>query len=78
MQIMKTTAKTAIRVMSGKRVSGHEYLFLSFIRSILENKEMPYTPEEAYDATITFLEVLQRLSTNGARALLGSSSRNKI
>lgn len=67
MQIMKTTAKTAIRAMSGKRISGHEYLFSSFIRSILENKEMPYTPEEAYDATITFLEVLQRLTTNSTK-----------
>jgi len=68
MQIMKTTAKTAIRATSGKSVSGHEYLFSSFIRSILENKEMPYTPEEAYESTISFLEVLQRLGTNGTRA----------
>jgi len=68
MQITKTSAMTAIRTMLGKSMSGHEYLFSLFIRSILENKEMPYTPEEAYDATITFLEVLQRLSTNGARA----------
>ena len=63
MQIIKSTGKTASRVMSGKMISGHEYLFSSFIRSILENKEMPYTPEEAYDATITCYEVLQRLST---------------
>jgi len=64
MQITKTTAKTAIKSMLGKSLSGHEYLFSSFIQSISENKKMPYTPEEAYDATITFLEVLQRLNTN--------------
>ena len=69
MQIMQTSAMTAIKAMSGKTISGHEYLFSSFIQSILENKEIPYTPEEAYDATITFLEVLQRMSTNAARAL---------
>ncbi len=68
MQIMNSTAKTAIRVMSGKMISGHEYLLSSFIRSILENTEMPYAPEEAYDATITTLQVLQRLRSNNPHA----------
>jgi predicted dehydrogenase len=59
--LIKGTIQKTIRTVLGKNDTGHEYLFTSFIQSILENREMPYTPEEAYDATITFLEVLQRI-----------------
>ena len=42
--------------------SGHTYLFEAFINSILNQSDLPYTPEEAYDATITFLKVINRIS----------------
>lgn len=61
MQIMKSLVKNTIRTVLGRNKSGHEYLFSAFIQTILKNKEMPYDPEEGYDATITFLEVLQKI-----------------
>jgi predicted dehydrogenase len=61
-QVMESLFKETIRTMLGKNKSGHEYLFSSFIQSILKNEKNAYAPEEAYDATITFLEVLRRLS----------------
>ncbi|MGB9622306.1 MAG: Gfo/Idh/MocA family protein [Candidatus Bathyarchaeia archaeon] len=61
-QIMGTLVKETAMAMTGKGKSGHYYLFSALVQAILENKDMPYTPEEAFDATITFLEVLQKLS----------------
>jgi len=63
-QIMKSLIKETIRTIFSKNKSGHEYIFSSFIQSILKGEKMTYSPEEAYDATITFLEVLKRLSRN--------------
>jgi len=61
MQILKSTAGNAFKVMTDKWKLGHENLFRLFVDSILKGKEMPYTPEEAFEANKTFLEVLERL-----------------
>ncbi|MCX8178145.1 MAG: Gfo/Idh/MocA family oxidoreductase [Candidatus Bathyarchaeota archaeon] len=58
----KSISNRAARAFLNKRESGHRYLFKSFIDSISEEKETPYSPEEAYDATKTFLEILEILS----------------
>jgi predicted dehydrogenase len=63
MQIAKSLVKETIRTALSKTKSGHEYIFSTFIQSITENKELLYTPEEAFDATVTFLEALRKLST---------------
>ena len=60
-QILKSTAENAFKVLTGKWRLGHENLFRFFVNSILEDKEMPYTPEEAFEANKTFLDVLRRL-----------------
>jgi predicted dehydrogenase len=61
MQVAKFLMKLTIMTMTGKKMSGHEYLLSSFIKSILNNEKMPYDPEEAYDATITSLEILKKI-----------------
>jgi len=61
MQIAKSLSKEALRTILNKNKSGHEYLLSAFVNAILKNERMPYDPEEAYDATITFLKVLQNL-----------------
>jgi len=63
-QIIGAIVNEAIITITGKSTSSHHYLFSALVEAILENKEIPYTPEEAYDATITFLEVLQRLNAH--------------
>lgn len=61
MQILKSVAKNAFEVLNGKWTSGHENLFRLLVNSILKNEEIPYSPEEAFEANKTFLEVLKRL-----------------
>lgn len=62
LQIAKSLFKETLRAILSKNKSGHEYLFSSFTRAILWGEKMPYAPEEAYDATITFLKVLQNIN----------------
>jgi predicted dehydrogenase len=62
-QIIRSMSKEAVMTVIDKNRSGHYYLFSAFIEAILKSKEIPYTPYEAYDATMTFLEVLQRLQS---------------
>jgi len=62
LQILKSTGKNSLKLLAGKRKSGHENIFEFFVDSILEDKEMPYAPEEAYEANKTFLEVLGMLN----------------
>ena len=61
MQLLGSTVKNALEVFAGKWKSGHENLFRLFIDSILENEEVPYSLEEAFEANKTFLEILKRL-----------------
>ncbi|MBN1761694.1 MAG: Gfo/Idh/MocA family oxidoreductase [Methanomicrobia archaeon] len=60
-QTIGSTTKNAFNVLRGKWKSGHENLFRFFVDSISEDKEMPYTPEEAFEANRTFLEVLEKI-----------------
>jgi len=60
-QMLKSTAENAFKVLTGKWKLGHENLFRLFVDSILKGKEIPYTPEEAFEANKTFLEVLEKL-----------------
>jgi len=66
LQIMKSTGKNAARVIGGRQKSGHENLFRSFVSSILQREEMPYTTEEACEAHKTFVEALDRLDKASA------------
>lgn len=59
-QVLKSTTENMVKVLAGKWRLGHENLFRFFVNSILEDKEMPYTPEEAFEANKTFLDVLKR------------------
>jgi predicted dehydrogenase len=61
MQLLKSMAKNALEVVTGKWRLGHENLFRFFVNSILKGNEVPYSPEEAFEANKTFLEVLKRL-----------------
>jgi predicted dehydrogenase len=61
MQIMKSTASNVLEVVTGKWRTGHENTFICFAESILENKNLPYTPEEAFEANKVFLEILEKL-----------------
>jgi len=60
-QILESTGKNALKVLAGRWKPGHENLFRFFVDSVLKDKEMPYTLEEAYEANKTFLKVLERL-----------------
>ena len=62
MQLLKSMAKNALEVATGKWRLGHENLFRLFVNSILKGDGVPYSPEEAFEANKTFLEVLGRLS----------------
>jgi predicted dehydrogenase len=62
MQMLKSTAKNALEVVTSKWRFGHENLFRLFIDSISRGEEVPYSQEEAFEANKTFLEVLKRLS----------------
>lgn len=50
--------ETAIR---GRPKTGHAVYFSLFIDSLVNNKELPLTPEEAYEANKIFLKVLSEL-----------------
>jgi predicted dehydrogenase len=62
MQLLGSAVKNALEVVTGKWRLGHENLFRLFVNSILKGDEVPYSPEEAFEANKTFLEVLGRLS----------------
>jgi predicted dehydrogenase len=61
MQVLKSTMKNALEVVTGKWKLGHENLFRLFVNSILKGGEVPYPPEEAFEANKTFLEILERI-----------------
>lgn len=60
-QIVGSTFKNSIEVLTRRRKMAHELLFKSFINQILNGEKMPYTVEEAYTSTRTFLEILYQL-----------------
>jgi hypothetical protein len=62
MQVLSSVAETGFDVLLGRWKSGHEVLFEYFLRSISEDAPLPYSPEEAYEATKTFLEVIGKLT----------------
>jgi len=45
-----------------RKKSGHAYIFKAFVNNILNQGDLPYAPEEAYDATITFLKAINQIS----------------
>jgi len=61
MQLLGSTVKNGLEVVTGKWRLGHENLFRLFVNSISKGNEVPYSPEEAFEANKTFLEVLKRL-----------------
>jgi predicted dehydrogenase len=61
MQLLGSAVKNALEVVTGKWRLGHENLFRLFVNSISKGNEVPYSPEEAFEANKTFLEVLKRL-----------------
>jgi predicted dehydrogenase len=60
--ILSSTMSNMIEVLGNRRTTGHETIFRSLVASILEGAEMPYTAQEAYEANLTFLQVLSRLN----------------
>ena len=60
-QVLKSTIENIFKVLTNRWKSGHETLFKLFVDSILKNRNMPYTPEEAFEANKIFLEILRRL-----------------
>ena len=60
-QILGSTFKNSIDVLTRRRKMAHELLFRSFINQILNGERMPYTVEEAYTSTRTFLEIIYQL-----------------
>jgi len=60
-QTIKSTARNSFKVLLGRWKSGHETLLRGFVKSIIENVEEPYSPGEAYEATETFLRILEKL-----------------
>ncbi|MCS7109373.1 MAG: Gfo/Idh/MocA family oxidoreductase, partial [Candidatus Micrarchaeota archaeon] len=60
-QALYSTLKNVFKVLTNKWRSGHEVLFTLFVASLTKNSKIPYTPEEAFEATKTFLKVLEKL-----------------
>ena len=62
-QLLKSTAENFLRVINGGLKIGHEEIFRLFLDSVKNNKELPLplTPEEAYQANRTYLQVLEKL-----------------
>jgi hypothetical protein len=56
-QMIGSNLNLAVQYALRRYRSGHE----EFFRAIFGGERMPYTPEEAYDSTITYLECLQQL-----------------
>lgn len=62
-QILTSTMGNTVKVIRGEWKLGHENLFRFFLDSMLsEEVKLPYTPEEAFEANKTFLEVLNNIS----------------
>ncbi len=59
-QVLTSTFRNFTDFITGKRRRAHELLFLSFSDYLLNGKEMPYTVEEAYSSTKTFLEIINK------------------
>lgn len=60
-QILSSTFRNFTDFITGKRKRAHELLFRSFIEYLLNDVDMPYTVEEAYSSTRTFLEIINTL-----------------
>jgi hypothetical protein len=60
-QGIKTPFNIWGKLLTKRWESGHEVIFGSFVNALLNNAELPYTPEEAFEATKVFLEVVDKL-----------------
>lgn len=60
--MLTSTINNVIDVLGPGRTTGHETIFRDFVGSILDGGEMPYLPQESYEANKIFLEVLSRLT----------------
>lgn len=60
-QILSSTFRNFTDFITGKRKRAHQVLFKSFTEYLLNDGEMPYSVEEAYSSTKTFLEIINTL-----------------
>ena len=61
-QSIKTPLNIWSKLLTKRWKSGHEMIFRSFVNALINSMELPYTPEEAFEATKVFLEVIDKLS----------------
>jgi predicted dehydrogenase len=61
LQSIKAPFNIFSKILAKRWKCGHEVLFSIFIDSIINNAEVPYTPEEAFEATRVFLETLDTI-----------------
>jgi predicted dehydrogenase len=62
LQAIKTPFDVWSKLLLKRWTPGHEVVFRSFLKALLNNTELPYPPEEAFESTKTFLEVIAELS----------------